>query len=531
MHTRFIAHRSAFIVALALALPALSQTWVSRYDGPASDEDRAYGVAVDQSGCTYVTGTSWGLGTSYDAATVKYGLAGDSLWIRRFNGVASGSDEGRAIAVRGTRVAVTGGCADPSLYTDILTIVYDNSGDSLWTALYNGPGTGNDMGLAVALDQAGNVYVTGYAQSDTAGWDFVTLKYDAAGNRQWVATYSTEFEDFASCIGLDPAGNVYVTGSSGNPYLLTWDFATVKYNSSGVEQWAVRYDGPAGEDDEPHGLVVDVLGNVYVCGGSLDSTSGLDYVTIKYNPDGETLWVRRYNGPANGPDEAYAIGLDAAGNVYVTGSSQGNGTEADYATVKYDPDGNLIWVSRYNGPASGFDEAHAIVVDAGGYVTVTGTSQGQGTGADYATVRYTPAGTEEWVNRYDGPNSGYDEAMAMALDPTGGVCVTGASDGAVIDYATVRYPAVGITESPRPGAHGSQLAPTIIRGSLLLADVASGQQSAACAFLFDATGRTVADLEPGANDVSGLAPGVYFVAPASGAMRDASGVTKVIIAR
>src|SRR5207253_11025758 len=126
------------------------------------------------------------------------------------------------------------------------------------------------------------------------------------------------------------------------------DFATIKYNSSGVQQWAKRYNGPANSDDVAYAIAIDGSGNVYVTGSSLGSGTGLDYATVKYNSAGTQLWASRYNGPANIDDVALSIAVDCARNVYVTGGSTGSGSGFDYATVKYNSSGVQQWASRYN---------------------------------------------------------------------------------------------------------------------------------------------------------------------------------------
>jgi hypothetical protein len=508
---------AAFLAVMVMV--AAGQTWVSRYNGSANDEDQAYGLGRGDSGRVFVTGTSWATGTGNDVLTIGYGQSGESLWAQRFDGSAHSDDLSRAIAVAGGRVAVTGGTTGASALTDMLTIAYDAAGTQQWSAVYDAPAAGNDHGLALAIDSSGNTYSAGYMTGDTTGWNFAVLKYNSSGSRQWVGTYSTMDEDYVSAVAVDAAGNVYAAGNSGSPYTLSWDYVTARYNvSTGDTIWVRRLNGTADEDDEIRAMAVDNGGNVIVTGGSTNSGTGVDYTTVKYGSSGDTMWVRRYNGTASGTDWAYAVAVDASNNVYVTGSSQDTATDMDYVTVKYDASGNQQWVARYDGPAHSFDEARAITVDASDNVYVTGGSIGSGTRTDYATVRYNAStGNEAGVNRYDGPANRIDEAVAVVLDGSGGVVVTGGSvgSGTGTDYATIRYGEVGVEETPSAEVRTPNGGPTIVHGILNLQSATCNLQSAIV--LLDASGRKVATLQPGANDVSCCTPGVYFVLQVSGA--------------
>src|SRR5262249_4417290 len=134
-------------------------------------------------------------------------------------------------------------------------------------------------------------------------------------------------------------------------------------------------------------------------------------------------WIARYHGPGNGDDELSAIAVDGQGNVYVTGSSYGIDTAFDYATIKYNAQGNQVWEARYNGPGNRNDWARALAVDSQGNAYVTGSSEGVGSLTEYATIKYNPAGKEVWVARYRGHDLGPSEAAALAIDAQGNVYV------------------------------------------------------------------------------------------------------------
>ena len=196
-----------------------------------------------------------------------------------------------------------------------------------WAATYNGTANYTDEVKAIVTDDAGNVYVTGSSASANNDFDYLTIKYNSQGVKQWIARYdgTGNGNDIPHSIFTDQMGNVYVTGASNRVHLSLFDndATTVKYSPQGVQLWVARYDGVLHRDDQANTVKVDNDGNVYVTGFTTVSNLGYsaaDYLTIKYNAAGVQQWVATHNGPGNGGDAAVGLGLDAAGNTYVTGS-------------------------------------------------------------------------------------------------------------------------------------------------------------------------------------------------------------------
>jgi hypothetical protein len=280
---------------------------------------------------------------------------------------------------------VTGQSSASGTFYDYATVKYSPTGTQEWVARYNGPGNTKDSASALGVDGSGNVYVTGDSGEGSENLsDYVTVKYDPSGGQQWVARYSSLY-DYATDLAVDASGNVWVTGysyGSGTGY----DYATVRYSTNGVQRWVARYHGGL-SDDLAYALTVDGSGNVYVTGEAIIPGGDTDYGTVKYNARGRQRWVNLYDGPGSAVDRGNDIAVDASGNVYVTGESEGSGTLTDYATVKYSSSGNQEWVARLDGPGESWDLATAIAVDGSGSVYVTGRSNRVG-GSVWTTIKY-----------------------------------------------------------------------------------------------------------------------------------------------
>ncbi|MCW3070327.1 MAG: hypothetical protein JWO44_217 [Bacteroidetes bacterium] len=436
-------------VAIKYNVSGVSQ-WTYRYIGKGDNSDKGNAITVDAGGNSYVAGSTYGAGSGKDYCTIKLNAAGDTLWVRSYNGIGNGNDEASSIAVDAAgNVFVTG--YSKGAQKDYLTIKYNPSGDTVWTKRFNGAGNGDDQAIDLKLDGAGNVFVTGFTDSDntiSVNENYTTIKYSASGTQLWQANYNGagNLTDIPAGLTIDGSGNVFVTGKSNNGS--DDDYATVKYNSLGVQQWIQRYDGGQG-DDRAAAIKVDAASNVYITGRTFNGSDD-DYATIKYNSLGVQQWLKLYDGLL-GDDRAIDLAADGSGNVYVTGKSS-FGAADDILTVKYDGSGIQQWVANYDGGTNGNDAPAKILIDGAGNVLVAGQSD-IGTALipnnDYTILKYNSSGIQLWAISYNGTGNGSDVIGGIAIDNADKVYVTGTGFSSVgqKDIVTIKYSSpVGINE-------------------------------------------------------------------------------------
>ncbi|HUM47931.1 MAG TPA: T9SS type A sorting domain-containing protein, partial [Chitinophagales bacterium] len=234
------------------------------------------------------------------------------------------------------------------------------------------------------------------------------------------------------------------------------DMLFIKYNSAGAQQWVKVIDGGFG-DDEIRALIIDNNENIYATGISAGATDSADFITMKYSPAGDQLWLNRYNGAGSGGDFGTALSLDPGGNIFVTGFSDGDNTAAvnfDLVTFKYDTNGTELWKKIENGAASLDDIADALVADQFGNVYVAGhTNTGTAGDVNYdlVTIRYNADGTEAWKTFYNGIADTLDEANMLWLSGND-LFVAGSSwqTGQQRDMLVIKYSSV-------TGIEGSEL--------------------------------------------------------------------------
>jgi uncharacterized delta-60 repeat protein len=362
-----------------------------------------------------------------------------------------------ALAVDAMGNSYVAGKTFNGLNADFLTVKYNAAGVIQWRATTNGSANGDDLAYAIALDPAGNVYVTGSSES-YGQTDFLTVKFDANGVEQWRAVLdgAAGRDDAAYAIAVGPTGNVFITGVSLAArslagYNYNWDYLTVSYSADGVEQWRVPMD-LAGGIDKSAALCLDNNGGLLVTGyGATAPGASYDYVTVKYGEDGAELWRRAMNRSAGADsDAAYALACDAAGNAYVTGQSTSDYSNYVRLTVKYDSDGNVKWRAILDNTGNATDAGFAVAVEAGGGVIVAG--QGNRvpgspisiTSPAHVTVKYDALGNKLWDAVLNGSGSGTDTHSALAVDGMGNIYTTGYADNnGRNDLAVVKYAPAG----------------------------------------------------------------------------------------
>lgn len=353
------------------------QQWVATY--PVNGED-AYVVriVVDTSSNIYITGYygSFLNGVAY-YFLIKYTSNGVFQWFRNYgDGTHIYAPEDEIVDRQGNVYVIGAG---------IIILKYSPLGDTIWTRSYQEQGYLKNIGTSIAIDSTNNIIIGGRCNVNPQfSVDFtLLLKYSSQGDYLWSRIYNAGNGDcsFAK-VGIDGNGYIFATGEGGNYP----DILTIKYNSSGVQQWVRRFRGPViNGSNGASSLAIDNLNNIYVTGVSQSNTSIEDFLTIKYNANGDSLWVRRYDNPTHQNDVANDIELDSSANVYVNGWSI-DSTGFDITTIKYSTDGIQQWIMNYPGKNNFLERS--IAIDKIDNVYVIGDNTNNGTLFDFITVKY-----------------------------------------------------------------------------------------------------------------------------------------------
>jgi len=289
----------------------------------------------------------------------------------------------------------------------------DRNGVLVWQSTHGDPAQGDSFANALALDEAGNAYVTGASYSQQNGFDWTTAKFDSSGKVVWSASEHGGDNDEAVALRVDSGGSAYVTGRTGMRDRSS-AYHTVRYDADGARLWAASF-GETGVFSQATALALGPGGGVYVTGSARRPSIGeLEFATIRYDADGTELWVARSGGNFVNCCAAQSIVVDMDGAAFVTGSGG--------LTQKYSQEGALVWEAmepRLNGKV--------VALDRGGGAFVAGMLDTLESRTDYFLIQYDKDGKAIASAEHAAPASMSYQLEDMIVDQRGNIVLTGST--------------------------------------------------------------------------------------------------------
>jgi hypothetical protein len=447
--------------AIASTTPP-SIDWTSSYNGPGSELEAVHDAAVRDGSLHVVGGATVDIhGMGY--VTVKYAPDGTVAWSRIYEGFPGGvnqDDVGKAVAVDAAgNVYVSGYSCEYSVTetgtvhaADAVTLKYGPSGDLLWEHRYRGQG-GNVQPSAVVLDPRGFLYVTG-ASWINGGFDVFLLKYDLAGNLLWSRTHGKPGQagDAAFAMALDGGGNI-VLGGYTQPGDL--DVYVLSFAPDGAFRWEWSEHGRANVE-EVIDVVVDAAGNTYALAQYAPVDAYTSLLTVKLDPAGTRLWSEVHSGRSTG-DYGAGIELAPGGGVYSAGAAWENGSQNAMTLLRYTADGTLLWVRSERGGYYSA-ECNDLAVDEDGAAYLTGHAFDVNEDMQFLTAKFDAEGNRAWSAVWAAPEGRTDIAYHVRVGADRRVFVVGDAwrdFSRYFDITSVVYRQDGLVAVEPPEAGGT----------------------------------------------------------------------------
>lgn len=310
--------------------------------------------------------------------------------------------------------------------TDILLTSISSNGTVLWQHNCGSSPTADDYGADLKIDNSGNIFVCAAKHSGT-NLNYHVAKYSSAGSLIWQQSYNGtgNGDDVPSAITLNALGEVFVTGTSMGIGLYNTDYATIKFNASGVQQWVSRYNF-VNLPDVATGIGIDNSGNVIVCGTSASSVSNADFTILKYNKTtGAQMAIQKHATTGNGYDLPTEMKIDGTGKIFVVGTSE-NGSNKNIKVLSLNNSLTTNWV-QYVDKCGNTDEGHGLALIANTDVIATGFSAKTSGGTDFVTCNYSnSSGAVNWTNSKTAMiDSDIAKGRKVTIGSNGTIYVTG----------------------------------------------------------------------------------------------------------
>lgn len=332
-------------------------------------------------------------------------------WQAVYNGPADSIDLAQKILVDASgNVIVTGFSTGTGTYRDFATIKYNPSGVQQWAARYNGSSNGNDEAYSGALDNTGNIYICGNSSSGNSN-NVCLVKYSSSGSILWNINIISASISSQNSMTADNSGNCFITGVKNN------DMFVAKYSSGGALVWSNAVNGAANGYDEGKQILLDASGNIYAAGISEGIQTGKDIILTKFNPGGTLQWAARFNAIYNKDDDISSLKIDNLGNLLISGFSWNSNTLSQpvFLVCKFNNNGQILWFKTIASQYS-FAMANDLVIDDFNNIYAAGSIVSSINRETMLIVKYNGSGIQQWINYYNRTDSSDDCAYRLAID-------------------------------------------------------------------------------------------------------------------
>ena len=318
--------------------PAGDILWSWSWNGKSSGDDILYAVAVTPENDLVMVGETYVAGNGADMLFVKLGPDSKPVWQLTHSGGTAFGDRAFGVAVDPAgNIAVTGEEYKLIGLHNVWTSLMDPDGLEIWSDVYDA-NAGNDAGNAVAFTPTGDLVVAGNIYVPIGLADLWLRKYSAAGNELWTHTADhMKGNDMWHAIAIDEVGDIALSGEVYEVEGLA-AILTAKYNVAGFELWSQINDSAGGDNDIGHGVAIDPSGNIISVGEEYTANDFARTWVRKHDPAGAELWTQIHDGVDAGNDIAWAVAIDPdTGHIYAAGEEYRVGQFADVWLTKYAP--------------------------------------------------------------------------------------------------------------------------------------------------------------------------------------------------
>jgi hypothetical protein len=363
--------------------------WSRTWDNPAEHlSDTVSAIAVDKSGAVIAVGASVTTSSGTEWVVAKWSAAGVALWQRTFPARPGTAWSAHAVDVACTPAgaiyvcgSVQTGTHAGSPVTALVVRKLGSDGHVIWKRGYSGAAHSFNEGVKLALDGAGNAYVTGTAQSARGNDDLVTVRFGADNGRiAWVRRVADakHLSDGGTALALRGKA-LWVTGYE-TTSSVDQRVVLARYTLAGKQLWVRTWLELAKTLEYPRALAVDARGNAVVVGaGTNDPVTREHAFVLRYTAAGRLTWQRLAYDSLTHKAVWNDVACDAAGHIFTGGYAVGATTDS-LLVARYSAAGAHDWLSQWNGPDALGAECDALclgtsgVFAAGSVVTPTGNA-------------------------------------------------------------------------------------------------------------------------------------------------------------